>query len=157
VPCQHRSHAGYVATELVKSGHTELTLTPPLTARPVACRYHPQCSSDLPPSGGAEGVVPYPIGGPGRLWGLSMCPQGYEEATQATAVILQRARAARCPDYSIHPTRSRGYGRSSVEAMEYGIPLLHLQPHPRSHPHPPIRVRTHTCTVGGSDKRRVAR
>jgi len=40
-------HAGYVAryshTELVESGHTELTLTPPLTARPFACRYHPQC------------------------------------------------------------------------------------------------------------------
>ena len=24
------------------------------------------CSSDLPPSGGTEGVVPFPIGGPGR-------------------------------------------------------------------------------------------
>ena len=31
------------------------------------------CSSDLPPSGGTEGVVPFPIGGPGRHEHVSRC------------------------------------------------------------------------------------
>jgi hypothetical protein len=32
-----------IPSSLSQAAHIELTLTPPLTTRPFACRYHPQC------------------------------------------------------------------------------------------------------------------
>ena len=66
------------------------------------------CSSDLPPSGGTEGVVPYPIGGPGRhdYVSIKVC-HSLDSMPFPTAPRAPRARSDQQPIILSQVARSR--------------------------------------------------